>query len=201
MRIWHFEIQTFFSIPKYVCINSKIFTNISIHVNYMLWKFQVIWGSRKKVFLLATFMTPKFRHLQKNGMGLTAQYSEVSSQIYNLFLPKILQYMRNMFKKSLSAYDAWFGFYGNFKKGTFGLPHEHRRAKWVKVIQENTRKHFHHPSTDALENYSMISTTHRSGLIVSYWLEKNVFNKYFWVGRRCRHTKKGIRFQISSTKC
>ena len=37
-------------IPKYVYINSKIPTNISIHVYYMLWKFQVIWRSRKKVF-------------------------------------------------------------------------------------------------------------------------------------------------------
>ena len=41
--------------------------------------------------------------------------------------------MGNMLKKSLSVYDAWFGFYGDFKKGTFGLPYEHRRAKWVKI--------------------------------------------------------------------
>ena len=36
-----------------------------------------------------------------------------------------------MFKKSLNVYDTWFGFYGDFKKGTFGLPYEHGRTKWV----------------------------------------------------------------------
>ena len=36
-----------------------------------------------------------------------------------------------MFKKSLNVYDTWFGFYGDFKKGTFGLSYEHGRAKWV----------------------------------------------------------------------
>ena len=42
--------------------------------------------------------------------------------------------MGNMFKKSLNVYDAWFGFYGDFKKGTFGLPYEHGRFKWVKKL-------------------------------------------------------------------
>ena len=36
-----------------------------------------------------------------------------------------------MFKKSLNVCDTWFGFYGDFRKGTFGLPYEHGRAKWV----------------------------------------------------------------------
>ena len=51
-------------------------------------------------------------------MSLTAPYSEVSSAIYNLFLLELLQYIGNMFKKSLSVNDAWFGFYSHFKKGT-----------------------------------------------------------------------------------
>ena len=88
----------------------KISTNVPIHVYYMLLKFQVIWGSRKKVFLLATFMTLKFR--------LTDLYSEVSPAIYNLFLSELLQFIGNMFKKSLNVNDAWFGFYSHFKKGT-----------------------------------------------------------------------------------
>ena len=41
--------------------------------------------------------------------------------------------MGNKLKKSLSVYDAWFGFYGDFKKGTFDPPNEHGRAKWVNV--------------------------------------------------------------------
>ena len=84
----------------------NIFTNLPIHVYYMLWKFQAIWISRKKVFLLATFMTPKFR--------LTAPYSEVSTAIYDLFLSELLQYIENMSKKSLNVNDAWFGFYSHF---------------------------------------------------------------------------------------
>ena len=32
-----------------------------------------------------------------------------------------------MFKKSLNVYDAWFGFYSDFKKGTFDPPNEHGR--------------------------------------------------------------------------
>ena len=63
-------------------------------------------------------------------MSLTAPYSEVSSAIYDLFLPELLQYIGNMFKKSLNVYNTWFGFYGDFRKGTFGLPYEHGRAKW-----------------------------------------------------------------------
>ena len=59
---------------------------------------------------LATFMTPKFL--------LTAPNSEVSSAIYNLFLPELLQYIGNMYKKSLNVNDAWFGFYSHFKKAT-----------------------------------------------------------------------------------
>ena len=73
--------------------------------------FKSFGGSRKKVFLLATFMTPKFR--------LTAPYSKVSTAIYNLFfLSELLQFIGNMFKKSLNVNDAWFGFYSHFKKGT-----------------------------------------------------------------------------------
>ena len=55
-------------------------------------------------------MTPKFR--------LTAPYSEVPTAIYNLFLSELLQFIGNMFKKSLSVNDSWFGFYSHFKKGT-----------------------------------------------------------------------------------
>ena len=51
-------------------------------------------------------------------MSLTAPYTEVSSAIYNLFLSELLQYIGNMFKKSLNVSDAWFGFYSHFKKGT-----------------------------------------------------------------------------------
>ena len=54
----------------------------------------------------------------KNSIILTAPYSEVSSAIYNLFLSELLQYIGNMFKKSLNVNDAWFGFYSHFKKGT-----------------------------------------------------------------------------------
>ena len=76
----------------------------------------------------------------KNGMSLTAPYSKVSSAIYNLFLSELLQYIGKIFKKSLSVYDAWFGFYGNFKKGTFGLPYEHRRAKWVNHLPHDNHE-------------------------------------------------------------
>ena len=55
-------------------------------------------------------MTPKFR--------LTAPYSEVSTAIYDLFLSELLQFIGNMFKKSLNVNDAWFGFYSHLKKGT-----------------------------------------------------------------------------------
>ena len=64
-------------------------------------------------------------------MILTAPYSEVSSALTNLFLSELLQYIGNMFKQSLNVYDTWFGFDGDFKKGTFGLPYEHGRVKWV----------------------------------------------------------------------
>ena len=136
-----FSNSNFFLIPKYVCINSKIPINFPIHVYYMLWKFQVIWGSRKKVFFISNFYDPEISSPAKNGMSLTAPYSEISSAIYNLFLSEILQYMGNTFKKSLNVYDAWFGFYGDFKKGTFGLPYEHGRTKWVKnkIVMSLTR--------------------------------------------------------------
>ena len=52
-------------------------------------------------------------------MSLTAPCSEVSSAIYNIFLSELLQYIGNMFKKSLNVNDAWFGFYSHFKIGTF----------------------------------------------------------------------------------
>ena len=63
---------------------------------------------------------------------MTAPYSEVSSALTNFFLSELLQYIGNMFKKSLNVYDTWFGLYGDFKKGTFGLPYEHGHVKWVK---------------------------------------------------------------------
>ena len=40
--------------------------------------------------------------------------------------------MGNIFKKSLSVYDTWFGFYGDLKKGTLRLPYGKCRRKWVK---------------------------------------------------------------------
>ena len=55
----------------------------------------------------------------KNSIILTASYSEVSSALANLFLSELLQYIGNMFNKSLNVNDAWFGFYSDFKKGTF----------------------------------------------------------------------------------
>ena len=72
----------------------------------------------KKVFF-SNFYDPEISSPAKNGMILTAPYSEVSSAIYNLFLPELLQYIGNMFKKSLNVYDTWFGFYSHLKKGTF----------------------------------------------------------------------------------
>ena len=56
--------------------------------------------------------------------------------------------MGNMFKKSLNVYDAWFGFYGDFKKGTLWLPYGKCRRKWVRTI---TRKHFYPLTTDGLQ--------------------------------------------------
>ena len=83
-----------------------------------------------KKFFISNFYDPEisscnFYDLEisaKNGLSLTAPYSEVSSAIYNLFLPELLQYIGKMFKKSLDVYDAWFGFYSHFKKGTFDYP-------------------------------------------------------------------------------
>ena len=104
--------------PKYVCINSKISTNLPMHVYYMLWKFQVIWRSRKKVFLLATFMTPKFRHLRKIAWFWLPPTQRSLQQFIIFFISELLQYIGNMFKKSLNVNDAWFGFYSHFEKGT-----------------------------------------------------------------------------------
>ena len=87
-------------------------------------------GEVRKKFFISNFYDPEISSPAKNGMSLTAPYTEVSSPIYNLFLPELLQYIGNMFKKSLNPYDTCFGFYGNFRKGTFGLPYEHGRAKW-----------------------------------------------------------------------
>ena len=75
-------------------------------------------GEVGKKFFISNLYDPEFSSPAKNGMRLTAPYSEVSSAIYNLFLPELLQYIGNMFRKSLSVNDAWFGFYSHFKKGT-----------------------------------------------------------------------------------
>ena len=53
----------------------------------------------------------------------------------NLFLSELLQYIGNMFKKSLNVNDTWFGFYSHFKKGTFGLPYDKCRRKWANYQQ------------------------------------------------------------------
>ena len=65
-------------------------------------------------------------------MILTTQFSEVSSAIYNLFLSELVQYIGNIFKKSLSVYDTYFGFYGDLKKSTLRLPYGKFQRKWVK---------------------------------------------------------------------
>ena len=88
-------------------------------------------GEVGKKFFISNFYDPEISSPAKNGISLTAPYSEVSSALTNLFLWEVLQYIGNMFKKSLNVYDTWFGFYGDFKEGTFGLPYEHGRVKWV----------------------------------------------------------------------
>ena len=75
-----------------------------------------------KKFFISNFYDSEISSPAKNGLSLTAPYSNVSSEIYNLFLLELLQYIGKMFKKSLNVYDAWFGFYSHFKKGTFDYP-------------------------------------------------------------------------------
>ena len=72
-----------------------------------------------KKFFISNFYDPEISSPAKNGLSLAAPYSEVSSALTNLFLWELLQYIGNMFKKSLNVNDAWFGFYSHFKKGTF----------------------------------------------------------------------------------
>ena len=66
--------------------------------------------------------------------------------MYNLLLSELLQYIGNMFQKSLNVYDTWFGFYGNFKKGTL---HVHMNNPGVNGLNSNrraTRRNFFVPS-------------------------------------------------------
>ena len=56
-------------------------------------------GKQEKCFFISNFYDPEILSPAKNGMSLTAPYSEVSSAIYNLFLPELLHYIGNMFKK------------------------------------------------------------------------------------------------------
>ena len=65
-------------------------------------------GEVGKSFLLATFMTPKFRHLQKNGMSLTAPYSEVPSEIL-VFFTRVTPIYREHVQKKLECiwYLVW----------------------------------------------------------------------------------------------
>ena len=52
-------------------------------------------------------------------MSLTAPYLEVSSAITNLFYQSYFNIWGTCSKKNLNVYDAWFGFYGDFKNMYF----------------------------------------------------------------------------------
>ena len=74
----------------------------------------VIWGTKKKKIFLATFMTPKFRHLWNIAWIYLASTQFWSLQHWlntDCILP---QYIKNTFKKSLSVLDRMFGFYTHF---------------------------------------------------------------------------------------
>ena len=133
MFIWHFKIQTFFRYLN-MYVSTQKFPQIFLCMSTTCCKSFKSFGEVGKKFFISNIYDPEISSPVNSGMSLTAPYSEVSPAIYNLFLPELLQYIRNMFKKSLNVYDTWFGFYGNFRKGTFGLPYEHGHAKWVKVV-------------------------------------------------------------------
>ena len=78
-------------------------------------KFKSFGELEKKIFS-NKFLQVAISPSAENSMILTASYSEVSSAIYNLFLSELVQYIGSIFKKSLSVYDTWFGFYSHFKK-------------------------------------------------------------------------------------
>ena len=121
-------------------------------------------GELGEKFLLATFMTPKFRHLQKITWIYLSSTQFWSPQHWLNTDCILCQYIENTFKKSLNVYDTWFGFYIHFKKVTFVLPYDHHRHKWVNGI--------------GIENLSNVITIVK---LFFFFLEKNnvTLNDYF----------------------
>ena len=115
MFIWHFKIQTFFR-----CLNmygsTQKFPQIFLYMSTTCCESFKSFGEVGKKFFISNFYDPKILSPAKNGMSLTAVYSEVSSAITNLFYQSYFNIWGTCSKKVWMYMMLGLGFVAILKK-------------------------------------------------------------------------------------
>ena len=127
-----------------------------------MWKFQVIWGTRKKNFLPTTFMTSLFRHQRKIAWLWLPSHQRSLQHWLIFFFQRYYPIYREHVQKKFECiwYLVWVLY--SFKKVIFPCPYEHRWNNGLRVYYSLMGKVF---TWQYLENFLDKERWSRFGII------------------------------------